>query len=74
MGEQQVQQSRGDAELFGLVGRELRGERGVPCPFRAGDGHAELQLHSNWALLGRFGGEFGDCAQTYTGTARVQYT
>jgi outer membrane autotransporter protein len=34
---------------------------------------AELRLRSNWSLMGRFDGEFGDGAQTYTGTARVRY-
>ena len=35
---------------------------------------AELRLRSNWSLMGRFNGEFGNGAQTYTGTARVRYT
>jgi uncharacterized protein with beta-barrel porin domain len=34
---------------------------------------AEWRLRSNWSLMGRFDGEFGDGAQTYTGTARVRY-
>jgi hypothetical protein len=31
---------------------------------------AEWRLRSNWSLMGRFDGEFGNGAQTYTGTAR----
>jgi outer membrane autotransporter protein len=34
---------------------------------------AEWRLRSNWSLMGRFDGEFGDGQQTYTGTARVRY-
>jgi outer membrane autotransporter protein len=34
---------------------------------------AEWRLRSNWALMGRFDGEFGDGQQTYTGTARLRY-
>jgi outer membrane autotransporter protein len=34
---------------------------------------AEWRLRSNWSLMGRFDGEFGAGAQTYTGTARVRY-
>jgi outer membrane autotransporter protein len=35
---------------------------------------AEWRLHDRWSLMGRFDGEFGNGAQTYTGTARVRYT
>jgi uncharacterized protein with beta-barrel porin domain len=34
---------------------------------------AELGLRNGWSLMGRFDGEFGHGAQTYTGTARVGY-
>ncbi len=34
---------------------------------------AEWRLRSNWSLMGRFDGEFGDGQQTYTGTARIRY-
>jgi outer membrane autotransporter protein len=34
---------------------------------------AEWRLRSNWSLMGRFDGEFGDGQQTYTGTARLRY-
>jgi outer membrane autotransporter protein len=34
---------------------------------------AEWRLRSNWSLMGRFDGEFGDGARTYTGTARLRY-
>ena len=34
---------------------------------------AEWRLRSNWSLMGRFDGEFGDGAQTYRGTARLRY-
>ena len=34
---------------------------------------AEWRLRSNWSVMGRFDGEFGDGQQTYTGTARLRY-
>ncbi len=34
---------------------------------------AEWRLRSNWSLMGRFDGEFGDGQQTYTGTVCVRY-
>jgi outer membrane autotransporter protein len=34
---------------------------------------AEWRLRTNWSVMGRFDGEFGNGAQTYTGTARVRY-
>jgi autotransporter-associated beta strand protein len=34
---------------------------------------AEWRLRSNWSLMGRFDGEFGNGQQTYAGTARVRY-
>jgi outer membrane autotransporter protein len=34
---------------------------------------AEWRMRSNWSLMGRLDGEFGNGAQTYTGTARVRY-
>jgi uncharacterized protein with beta-barrel porin domain len=33
----------------------------------------EWRMHSNWSLVGRFDGEFGDGQRTYTGTARLRY-
>jgi uncharacterized protein with beta-barrel porin domain len=34
---------------------------------------AEWRMRSNWSVMGRFDGEFGNGQQTYTGTARVRY-
>ncbi len=34
---------------------------------------AEWRLRSNWSVMARFDGEFGDGAQTYTGTARLRF-
>src|SRR5262249_60175585 len=34
---------------------------------------SEWRLRSNWSLMARFDGEFGEGQQTYTGTARVRY-
>jgi uncharacterized protein with beta-barrel porin domain len=31
-------------------------------------------MTSNWSVMARFDGEFGDGAQTYTGTARLRFT
>jgi outer membrane autotransporter protein len=34
---------------------------------------AEWRMRSNWSVMARFDGEFGDGQQTYTGTARLRY-
>ncbi len=35
---------------------------------------AELHINSNWSLLGKFDGDFGSGAQTYSGSGTVRYT
>jgi outer membrane autotransporter protein len=34
---------------------------------------AELRLNSNWSLMAKFDGEFGQNSETYTGTAKLSY-
>jgi outer membrane autotransporter protein len=34
---------------------------------------AQWNMSSNWSVMARFDGEFGNGAQTYTGTARLRY-
>ena len=31
-------------------------------------------IYTGWSLMGRFDGEFGNGAQTHTGTARLRFT
>jgi outer membrane autotransporter protein len=35
---------------------------------------AELRMTTNWSLLGKFDGQFGNGSQTYAGTGTLRYT
>jgi uncharacterized protein with beta-barrel porin domain len=44
-----------------------------PTDSALASGSAELRLHPNWSLTGKFESELAPRAQTYSGTATLRY-